>query len=66
MRLRRVNDASCSPEPVRAMRARRAARAGLLDAPRSRVARGYMLSTIALPNSEHFKSFAPVIRRSKS
>ena len=26
----------------------------------------YMLSTIALPNSEHLSSFAPVIRRSKS
>jgi hypothetical protein len=26
----------------------------------------YILSTIALPNSEHLSSFAPVIRRSKS
>ena len=26
----------------------------------------YIFSMIALPNSEHFKSFAPVIRRSKS
>ncbi len=26
----------------------------------------YILSMIALPNSEHLSSFAPVIRRSKS
>jgi hypothetical protein len=33
---------------------------------REGIRKNHIFSTIALPNSEHFSSFAPVIRRSKS